>query len=78
MTRLIPQSDMSADDLMKCSYQAQSILSLCIRVADDASLGKAAPAPSADISQALTVALELVGAMHDALESHEGLKGGVQ
>lgn len=42
MSRFIPHTDMSADEL---------------------------------IQQALAVAGELVGIMHDALERHEGLKG---
>ncbi|MBA8910167.1 hypothetical protein [Aminobacter ciceronei] len=78
MSRFIPHTDMSANDLMQCSYQAQAIISLCIRVGDDLSPINPETAAGADISQALVVALELVGVMHDALESHEGLKGGVR
>lgn len=70
MSIFISHRDMSANDLMKCSYQAQAIIRLCSLVAND-------PAGTgSDIGDALVVALEMVGVMHDALETHEGLKGG--
>lgn len=76
MSRFIPHSEMSADQLIQCSYQAQAIMSLCIRVADDLSPAKQETAAGSHIADALTAALELVGVVHDALESHEGLKDG--
>ena len=78
MSRFIPQPDMSADQLMECSYQAQAIISLCRFVGDNLPSNETAVPLGSHIDQALAVALGLVGIMHDALESHEGLKGGAK
>lgn len=78
MSRLIPHSEMSADQLIQYSYQAQAIISLCSRVADDLSPSRPETAAGGDISLALTVALELVGVLHDALEGHKEQKGGAR
>lgn len=78
MSRFIPDGDMTADQLLKCSYQAQAIISLCSRVADNLSSSRSEAVTGGNIASALDLALELVGVMHDALETHEGLKGGSQ
>lgn len=78
MNRLIPQSEMSAEQLMQSSYQAMAIISLCSRVADDLSFDRPEAKVGAEIALALGLARELVAVMHDALETHEGLKGDSQ
>lgn len=78
MSRFVPQGVMTAEDLMDCSYQAQAIISLCRFVGDNLPTDERAMPLGSHIDQALAVALELVGIMHDALESHEGLKGGAK
>lgn len=75
MTRFIPQSDMSADQLVWLSHEAQAIVSLCKRTTDDLP----AHEPTAVLSEiglALGVALEMLQVMHDAIEAHEGPEGG--
>lgn len=78
MSRFIPQTNMSADQLMDCSYQSQAIIHLCQFVAARISAGDEADRLGGEIEQALALAGEFVGIMHDALEGHEGLKGGVK
>lgn len=75
MTRFIPQRDMSADQLVWLSHEAQAIVSLCKRVTDDLPLQEPTAVLS-DIGLSLGVALEMLQVMHDALEAHEGLEGG--
>ncbi|RWI46387.1 MAG: hypothetical protein EOQ93_29935 [Mesorhizobium sp.] len=75
MSRFIPQSDMSADQIMACCIQASAIIRICgaaawsIQNDGDRNL-------ATSIVDALAAADELLGPVMDALESHEGLKGG--
>jgi hypothetical protein len=78
MSRFIPQTDMSADQLMDCSYQAQALIHLCQFVAERISSGDEASRLGGEIEQALALVGEFAGIMHDALERHEGLKGGAK
>ncbi|MFU0504035.1 hypothetical protein [Pseudaminobacter sp. NGMCC 1.201702] len=78
MSRFIPQTDMSADQLMDCSYQAQALIHLCQFVAERISSGDEAARLGGEIEQALALAGEFAGIMHDALERQEGLKGGAK
>ncbi|MHA6645057.1 hypothetical protein [Mesorhizobium sp. A623] len=67
---------MGAAKLMDCSYQAQAIIHLCQFVANRISDDDQAVRLGAEIDLALAVAGEFLGIVHDALETHEGLKGG--
>jgi hypothetical protein len=78
MSRFIPQSDMTTDELIACSYQAQALISLCAFAGDNLPGDERARALGSHIHQSLTVAMELVGIMHDALEVHEGLQDRVE
>ncbi|MBT1155710.1 hypothetical protein J1C56_08910 [Aminobacter anthyllidis] len=76
MTRFIPHGDMTADQIMRCSYEASAILRLCEAAAWAIQNGET-PVDLADaIGAGTRVARDLLGVLHDALESHEGLKGG--
>jgi hypothetical protein len=76
MSRLIPHTDMSAEQLMNCSYQALSICRLCEAAAWSIQNGET-PHDLADaIGSGMRLARELLAPVHDALASHEGLKGG--
>lgn len=68
--RLIPHGDMTAAQLLGCSYQAQAILTVCIEAA-----GSAPPSQQLGgaIGLALQSALDLLAPVHDALEAHEGV-----
>lgn len=76
MNRFIPHRDMSADDLMATSYQAAAIIRLCESAAWAIQNGGDAENLADAIGAGLRAAYDMVGVMHDALESHEGLKGG--
>ena len=76
MSRFIPHSDMSADELMDCCVQAQAIISLCRFAGDNMPANDGAMRIGCDIDNALAVAHDLVGVMHRAHESHEGVEGG--
>jgi hypothetical protein len=78
MSRLIPHTDMSTDELMQCSYQARAIVALCESAAWAIDNGGAADVLSDAIGAGLRLTLELLEPVHDALESHEGLKGGAE
>lgn len=71
MSRLVPQADMTADDILRCSYQAQGIIATCVLALDGLNAGNVS-ATAADIALTLNAALELLGPVHDALEAHEG------
>jgi hypothetical protein len=80
MSRFIPQRDMSASDILSCVMQARAIIGLCERAAW-ADIQNSASAVSLsqvadDIQSALQLANDLLDPVQDALESHEGLKGG--
>lgn len=74
MSRIVPQGVMTADELMKCSYDLLAILQLA-RTAAEASEGGAMDVNDvAALSRALALAMELHAPLHDALETHEGVK----
>ncbi|KQZ87358.1 hypothetical protein ASD64_19985 [Mesorhizobium sp. Root157] len=70
---------MGADELIKCCIQASAIIRLCETAAwSIQNCGEdEIPQIAEDIQYALQLAAELIGPAQDALESHEGLKGGV-
>lgn len=76
MTRFIPHVDMTADQIMQCSYEASAIIRLCENAAWTIQNGGNATDLSDAIGAGLRAAQELIGVIHEALESHEGLKGG--
>lgn len=76
MSRFIPHADMTADEIIACSYEALSLCRLCEAAAWSIQNGET-PIDLADaIGSGMRLARDLIGVMHDALESHEGLKGG--
>ncbi|MBN9242131.1 MAG: hypothetical protein J0I98_05000 [Mesorhizobium sp.] len=76
MSRLVPQSDMTTDEIVQCSYQARAILHLIDMAAWSISNNSGAADVLADsIGAATRLALALLEPVHDALERHEGLKG---
>ena len=75
MTRLVPHTDMTAAELLACSYQAGAILQLCGNTAwaiqnDSGDVDVLASA----IASGLKMATELLAPVHDAIELHEGVK----
>ncbi len=78
MSRFVPHRDMSASQLMDCVCQAQAIVNICRSAAEHLPPNEDAFRIGTDIDQALAVASELIGVMHDALASHEGLTGGAK
>lgn len=76
MSRFLPHSDMSADQLMQCSYEASAIIRLCESAAWTIQNGGDSTELSDAIGAGLRAAQELIGVMHDALARSEGLKGG--
>lgn len=78
MSRFIPQAEMSTDDIIDCSYQALAICRLCEAAAWSIQNGET-PADLADaIGSGMRLARDLISVAHDALETHEGLKGGAK
>lgn len=76
MSRFIPHTDMSADEIMQCSYQARALVRLCESAAWNIQNGGGRPEILSDsIGAGLRLVMELLEPVHDALESHEGLKG---
>lgn len=75
MSRFIPQEDMTADQVMQCSYEAAAIIRLCESAAWAIQNGGDSTELFDAIGAGLRTAHELVGVMHDALARHEG-KGG--
>ncbi|WP_406873312.1 hypothetical protein WHT83_06340 [Aminobacter sp. P9b] len=70
---------MTADQIIQCSYEASAMLCLCEAAAWAIQNGENSPEELAGaIVAGMQLARDLVGVMHDALESHEGLKGGAQ
>ena len=76
MSRLIPHTDMTAKQLLDCSYQAQAIIALCESAAWAIQNGGEVSDLSDAIGSGLRLATELLAPVHDALEHHEGVKGG--
>lgn len=77
MSRFIPHRDMTADQIMATSYQAAAIIRLCESAAWAIQNGDDSTSLSDAIGAGLRAAQEMIGVMHDALASHENLKGGV-
>jgi hypothetical protein len=73
MSRLIPCRDMSADQVIQCSYDAMAIIALCENTAWDLSERGENAQLAGNISTALKLAGELLDAVHDTLEIHEGV-----
>ena len=78
MSRFVPQADMSADEIIDCSYQALAICRLCETAAWSIQNGETPIELSDAIVTGMRLARDLIAVMHDALESHEGLKGGAK
>lgn len=81
MSRWIEQAEMTAEEIVKCCIQARAVVKLCERAAwNDLQNGSAAKIPEVaeDIQFALELAADLLVPVQDALESHEGLKGGAK
>jgi hypothetical protein len=73
MSRFIPQSDMTADEIVQCSYDVMAILHLCDQAAWSICNGSGHIETVADsIGCATRLALDLMAPVHDALEAHEG------
>lgn len=71
MSRFIPHTEMSADELIQCSYQARAIISLCESAAWAIQNGGAVDLLADSIGSALRLTLDLLEPVHDALERHE-------
>ena len=74
-SRIIPQTDMSAAQIMQTSYELLAIL----HVAEVAAMhlhDQHSPIVADSLARVLSLAVDLHAPLHDALESHEGLKGG--
>lgn len=70
MSRLAEARSMTLDDVMACSSQARAIVAVCRHCADNMPAGTAAAAQVSDaIEDALALALDLMGIVHDALET---------
>lgn len=78
MSRFIPQADMTPDQLVQCSHQATAIIALCESAARSIQNGGAADLLADSIGSALRLTFELMEPVHDALERHEGVKGGAR
>lgn len=75
MSRMIPHADMSAEQIVACSYNIISILHLIDHAAWSIQNNTGPVDVLADsIGSAARLALELMEPVHDALESREGLK----
>lgn len=72
MSRFIPCRDMSADQVIQCSYDAMAIVTLCETIAHDRA-GELSATLAGDIATALGIAGELIVVMHDTLEINETL-----
>lgn len=79
MSRFIPHTDMTASELVDCSRQALAVLRLCECAAWQLqNQDKPDPDIADSIGQGQQLAMALLEPVHDALELHEGLKGGDQ
>lgn len=76
MSRFIPHTDMSTDQIEATSYQAAAIIRLCESAAWAIQNGGNAVDLSDAIGAGLRAAYDMIGVMHDALASHEAFKGG--
>lgn len=75
MSRLIPQSDMTSDQITDTSYDVIALLVVAKAAADRLHDDHSARLASS-LASVLELALELQGVVHDAIETHEGVKGG--
>lgn len=76
MNRFVDQGDMTATQLAGCSYDLLAILHL-VRAVTDGAQGRSLSANATEaIGRLMALAIEMHAPLHDALESHEGLKGG--
>ena len=70
MSRLIPQGDMAAAEIVRCVVEARALVGLCARAAwsdlQNASNGENVPQISEDIQVALELAHELLDPVQDA------------
>lgn len=73
MTRIINHQDMSAAQVMQCSYDAMAIVALCENTAWNLSERGENRELASAISTALKVVAMLLEPVHEALEQHEGL-----
>lgn len=73
MSRFIPCRDMSADQIIQCSYDAMAIIALCENTACDLSERGENAQLAGSISTALKLVAELLAPVHDTLEIHEGI-----
>lgn len=76
MSRFVPQGDMGAVELMDCGYQALAICRLSEAAAWSIQNGEDPAELSDAIASGMRLARDLIAVMHDALETHEGLKTG--
>ena len=78
MSRLVPQADMSADEIVKCCIQARAGVRLCEAALWNIQNGSDEEIPqlAEDVQFALQLVADLLVPVQEALESHEGLKGG--
>lgn len=73
MSWLIPNGEMSADQIIQCGYDAMAIVSLCAHVARNFVSEAPGGATTGDIAIALELAEDLIAVMHESLEIHEGV-----
>mgnify|MGYP007032580878 CR=1 FL=1 len=77
MTRFIPHTDMTAEQIVQCSCDARAILHIVDHAAWAIQNNDGPSDVLADsIGVAVRLALELLKPVHDALEARGGLKGG--
>lgn len=75
MSRFIPHGDMTAEQILDNSYDLLAVL-LVGEAAAKHLHDNHEPALADSLSRLFALAVELHGPLHDALESHEGAKGG--
>jgi hypothetical protein len=75
MSRFIPQGDMTADQIIDNSYDLLALLRV-VEVAAMKLHDEHSPEVACSLSRLISLAVELHAPVHDALEGHEGRKGG--
>ncbi|TIP39107.1 MAG: hypothetical protein E5X77_30405 [Mesorhizobium sp.] len=73
-SRLIPQADMSARQIIDTSYDLLAVLQLIKSLADAHNGGDMPVDDVAATARAMALAIQLHAPLHDALETHEGAK----
>jgi hypothetical protein len=77
MSRFVHFRELSADEVVKCSYDMLAILDLCKSIADTAQINdRARIADMSNIGSALGLAMELAGLIHDTIETQEQVSRG--